>query len=1075
MATTTASLSLDAFRSPTDKKRYRVVTLPNGLEALLVQNDPSAASTDGSDGDCDAELSEYEPEHEPVPSNPRARRYSFFSAASDNGDDEDGCGDGEGSDEEEGAAAPVNMHHAAACLTVGVGSMADPADLRGLAHYLEHMLFMGSEKYPDENEFEAFLATHGGYSNGATECESTRYLFEVGARHLQPALDMFAQFFIAPLFKPEALERELLAIESEFNRALQNDYVRLQQIQCETCAPGHAYDSFSWGNRESLQTIPDAKGIDVRDAMIAFYKRYYKPSAMKLCVYGEDSLDDMEQWVFESFGKIPTASETPDVEATASSKTPSPSQPPPVPFGVAAGQDPALIKVVPVHKMHIMHVYWQLPALLTSYRQKPWEYLSHVLGHEGEGSITSILKKHRWGTYVTVGITESDGYEFGSFGSLFEVGITLTREGVAHWDEVVQVIFDALSFVKTQSSGMQPWIFEELKASTEMAFLFQEEFEPINVCRRMSHLLQHRHGVARCDLLRYDTMRGEFDEVQTRQLLEFMTPQNTRVVVLSHLFEAEMEAPEWRAERWLGAKYALSLIPSSVLERWKTPSGKDELRDPCRNPFMPKNFDVIARADVESDTADCDGAASAPRLVHSTHMSKLWFKQDDAFFAPKTNANFLLCLPAITQNVANYVCARIYLKIVNDALKQAHYQANNANLGFGLAIRDLDVEVTFSGFSDTLGDLVRVVFSALVDAPITPATFTLVRDELAREYRNLNLKPSMKARYLRLQLLERVAFSVDDKIRALTDVQASDIAHFRDAVMWSGGDVTLRSLVHGNSTRDDAVALQLSVEDILSARIIQSPSSLIPAPPKTPMRPHTTELPLTSNGILLRDMSEHDEETNSAVEVYYQIGKCGYEQHAYANLLNQIMQEPLFHHLRTLQQLGYEVYCCVRDTHGVLGFSIAVQSASHPSGEIAVRIDKFVHEDFRQHLLELSAETFASHVATLQRIKSRPDANLSSETDRYWEEIQSRGLDFFADREIVAALDQCTLQGLLECYDTWLLASSDSSSNGARKLRVHVVGKSSHFVPLEELVAEDEAPVIVKNLREYKKTLTCHC
>lgn len=1073
MATTRpASLSLDAYRSPADHKRYRVVTLPNGLEALLVQNDPFSTTASP----------ELEPELEPVPSNPRARRYSFFSAASetsDNSDDESDNDDRTDHDDESDAA-PANTHHAAACLTVGVGSMADPPNVRGLAHYLEHMLFMGSEKYPDENAFEAFLATHGGYSNGATECESTRFLFEVGARHLQPALDMFAQFFLAPLFKPEALERELLAIESEFNRARQNDYVRLQQVQCETCTPGHAYDSFSWGNRASLETVPTANGIDVRDAMIAFYRRYYTPSVMKLCVYGEDSLDDMEQWVLDSFGEIPCAPPTGEDDKRDSVVD---SEQSTVPFGVAVGQEPALLKVVPVHKMHIMHVYWQLPPLLTSYNQKPWEYLSHALGHEGDGSITAVLKQRGWGSYVTVGISESDGYEFGSFGSLFEVGITLTRAGVAHWNDVVHVIFDALTFVAMQPSGMQPWIFDELKTSTEMAFLFQEQLEPVNVCRRMSHLLQTRHGVDRRDLLRYDVIQGEFDEPQTRKILAYMTPQNTRVVVLSHLFADEHET-EWRVERWFGAKYSLSLIPSAVLEQWRTPSGQYELRDPCRNPFMPTNFDIVPHTDAGSNDHSCDTGdsgssgkrASAPGLVHTTHLTKLWYKQDDAFFVPKTNANFLLCLPAITRSVADYVCARIYVKIVNDALKQVHYQANNANLGFELAIRDLDLEVTFASFSDSLSDLVRVVFQTLVDAPILPATFTIMRDELVREYRNVNLKPSMKARYLRLQLLERTSFSIEDKIRSLADVHLTDVAHFRDAVMWRDGDVTVRSLVHGNCTRGDAVALQLSVESILSARMLQASSSETPMPPKTPTRPHTTELPLTTNGILLRDMSEHDEETNSAVEVYYQIGKCGYAQHAYALLIDQLMQEPLFHDLRTIQQLGYEVSCCVRDTHGVLGFSIAVQSASHASSEIAVRIDHFVHDSFLHHLLELSAETFAAHVATLQRHKSRLDAHLQAETDRYWEEIQSRRLDFDADREIVAVLDQCTLPELIEYYKKWLFANSENDTgSGARKLRVHVVGKSSHFVPLEKLVREDEAPVVVKSLHEYKKMLTCHC
>lgn len=69
----------------------------------------------------------------------------------------------------------VCVHHvqAAAALAVGVGSFSDPQALQGLAHYLEHMLFMGSEKYPDENEYDAFLNKHGGGSNAYTELVSS--------------------------------------------------------------------------------------------------------------------------------------------------------------------------------------------------------------------------------------------------------------------------------------------------------------------------------------------------------------------------------------------------------------------------------------------------------------------------------------------------------------------------------------------------------------------------------------------------------------------------------------------------------------------------------------------------------------------------------------------------------------------------------------------------------------------------------------------------------------------------------------------------------------------------------------
>jgi hypothetical protein len=58
---------------------------------------------------------------------------------------------------------------AAAAMAVGVGSFCDPPEMQGLSHYLEHMLFMGSDKFPDENEYDSFLSKHGGSSNAFTE------------------------------------------------------------------------------------------------------------------------------------------------------------------------------------------------------------------------------------------------------------------------------------------------------------------------------------------------------------------------------------------------------------------------------------------------------------------------------------------------------------------------------------------------------------------------------------------------------------------------------------------------------------------------------------------------------------------------------------------------------------------------------------------------------------------------------------------------------------------------------------------------------------------------------------------
>ena len=61
----------------------------------------------------------------------------------------------------------------AAALDVHIGSMSDPPNLPGLAHFCEHMLFLGTEKFPDEDEYEKFLNLHSGSFNALTSSDDT--------------------------------------------------------------------------------------------------------------------------------------------------------------------------------------------------------------------------------------------------------------------------------------------------------------------------------------------------------------------------------------------------------------------------------------------------------------------------------------------------------------------------------------------------------------------------------------------------------------------------------------------------------------------------------------------------------------------------------------------------------------------------------------------------------------------------------------------------------------------------------------------------------------------------------------
>jgi len=152
---------------------------------------------------------------------------------------------------------------ASAAMDVRVGHLSDPEEAPGLAHFLEHMLFMGTKKYPDENDYDSYLSAHGGSSNAFTDMESTNYLFDVAPDHLEPSLDRFAQFFIEPLFNVDSTEREMQAVDSEHAKNLQSDFWRAFQLSKSLCKKSHPFSKFGSGNLKTLGEKPTGLGLNV--------------------------------------------------------------------------------------------------------------------------------------------------------------------------------------------------------------------------------------------------------------------------------------------------------------------------------------------------------------------------------------------------------------------------------------------------------------------------------------------------------------------------------------------------------------------------------------------------------------------------------------------------------------------------------------------------------------------------------------------------------------------------------------------------------------------------------------------
>ena len=141
---------------------------------------------------------------------------------------------------------------ASVSLDVGAGSWNEPTEYPGLAHFCEHMLFIGSEKYPQIGYFDDLLASGGGYSNAYTEATNTNYYFEVTKGTLLQALDSFAHFFIDPLFSEEAVSKEVNAVNSEYEIDVNSEDWKIVNLFSLIAKKDHPASRFSIGNNQVL-------------------------------------------------------------------------------------------------------------------------------------------------------------------------------------------------------------------------------------------------------------------------------------------------------------------------------------------------------------------------------------------------------------------------------------------------------------------------------------------------------------------------------------------------------------------------------------------------------------------------------------------------------------------------------------------------------------------------------------------------------------------------------------------------------------------------------------------------------
>ncbi len=799
---------------------------------------------------------------------------------------------------------------AGAVLTVQAGSWDDPEEYPGIAHFLEHMLFLGTEKYPIESDYDRFIRAHNGKSNAYTSSDHTLYLFSIDPSAFDEALDRFSFFFKKPLFNPSGVERELHAIDQEFAKNLDQDGFRELYVSKELANVQHPFHRFSIGNSETLSQV-------TQQTLKEWYQQHYSAHLMRLIVYAPESLDKLKALVLEDFKDIPSTWQEPA----------SPQVSP-----LAEEMRGKIVYIEPVQDIRSLHLTWELP--LSSVHQtsfRPENLICYILGDEGPGSLLAHLRTEGLATELSCGSSH-----LGKDHLLFSLSISLTPAGLENVFEVIQNCFQAIQSLQHQN--LPPYLFDELKKIHRLRYQYQSREDTFN------HLMNLGGQMVHEDLSTFPesvSIPQGFDQNLVRNFLHDLTPQRAYFTVLAHHPGITFD----QTEQWIKVPYKVTNLSSEQLAALDNLPFYSQLHLPQPNPFIPQDFKLVN--DFSSQKAT-EKVFPHPTVLIDNANAKIYFAADDRFQLPQTMWFFEIKTPFIeAKDPSKVMLADLYIKCLQEALHPYSYPAHVADLSYQISRTTNGILLSLSGYQDNTEILFDAILKNLKNCRPSKQEFESLKNFILNQNRPSSQEsPLQQGVGLYHQLLYEFSSNGQQREKDLKSLSYENFIYYMDHLF---DQTYTQGLLYGNINQEQALQLWKKLQHTLKSQ---------PFPHDQQVTEGVLVLPAQSGPYLL---NLNVQSSANAAVLGIENPTFSFKSRAAQQILAQAMNSAFYSTLRTKQQTGYLVHSWTEDVDQHLFTFFAVQSSTHAPRDLLARFELFI-ESFLAEMEEneLTADQFES-------------------------------------------------------------------------------------------------------------------
>lgn len=840
-------------------------------------------------------------------------------------------------------------------LSVSVGSLQDPLAYPGLAHFLEHMTLMGSQKYPQPDSLAEFLKMHGGSYNASTSLSRTTYYLEVENDALAGAVDRLADALAAPLLDKKYVDRERNAVNAELTMARSRDGMRMAQVSAETINPAHPAAHFAGGN---LETLSDKPGQPLLDALHTFRDNGYSAHLMKGVIYSNQPLSKMADMAAKTYGRVARhhVTTTPITQPV-----------------VTDAQKGIIIHYVPALPRKALRIEFRIANNSAQFRSKSDELITYMIGNRTADTLADWLQQQG----MVEGLQANAESDVTGNSGVLTITANLTDKGLAQRDEVVAAIFSYLSLLRQQ--GIDERYFAELSHVLALDFRYP------SLTRNMDYVAWLADTMTRvpvAHVLDAVNIADRYDPQAIAARLAMMTPQNARIWYISP------DEPHNKSAYFVNAPYQVDKITSQTFAHWQQRAEAIHLKLPDLNACIPDDFSLVKT----------DNASPLPRLIVDKPELQVIYAPTRYFTKePKADISLLLRNPQAMDSARNQVLFALNDYLASRALDQLRNQAAVGGIFFSTSGNN-GLMVNANGFSQRLPSLLSALLREYF-------SYTPTEEQLAQAKswygRMLDSVDDMKAyeQALRpLQVLSQVPWFERQQRRALLPtITLQDVLTYRQQLQTQGRP---ELLVMGNLSVAQSRTLGQQIQQQLATE------------GQVSYRRKEVLVERRQQAIFTKKVSGSD---SALAAAFVPLHVDEYRSFAASALLGQIVQSWFYNQLRTEEQLGYALFVAPLSVGQQWGLGFILQSSDKQPAFLWQRFQAFF-PTAESRLRRMSAAEFAQiQQAVISQMTQAPQT-LDEEAARLSKDFNRGNLRFDSRDKVVTQIKLLTASKLADIF-----------------------------------------------------------